>query len=180
MPKGLLSIGGRPVLQYLLERLRWKGPTALITAPGREHPPGWELFDAEWTDPTSGLGPLRGVLTALENAKTPVVLVTTVDMPGIGQEQLEWLVARLHSKKALGVMCRRGDGIEPFPMACWTDAISLVRPRLEPGRLSVHRLAEDPGFAVLDAPGSWHDSVWTNLNHREELDRFIHEVGDGG
>ena len=68
-PKGLLTLKGQPILDYLLDALAWPGPTLLVTAPGREHPPGWERFDNEAADPESGGGPLRGVLTALESMR---------------------------------------------------------------------------------------------------------------
>src|SRR4051794_29668278 len=79
--KGELRIAGEPILEYLLDRFDWPGPTMLVTAPGREHPTGWARFTREVTDPVSDQGPLRGILTALENATTEVVIVTPVDMP---------------------------------------------------------------------------------------------------
>src|SRR5688572_21426156 len=95
MPKAELCLGGRPILKYLLDRMAWDGPTMLVTAPGRERPTGHELFGREFVDPVAGLGPLRGVMTALEQAETDVVIVATVDMPGVGGEQLRWLVKEL-------------------------------------------------------------------------------------
>src|SRR3954467_6767125 len=74
-PKGGLLIDDRPILEYLLDRFRWPGPTLLVTAPGREHPPGCQRFDLEAVDPVSDAGPLRGILTALENATTDQVVV---------------------------------------------------------------------------------------------------------
>ena len=69
--KGELNIDGRPILSHLLERFAWPGWTLLVTAPGREHPSGWEGFTREVSDPEAGQGPLRGVLTALEQARMP-------------------------------------------------------------------------------------------------------------
>ena len=45
--------------------MQWPGPTLLVTAPAVAHPPAADLFDREAVDPVDGLGPLRGVLTAL-------------------------------------------------------------------------------------------------------------------
>ena len=42
MPKGQLRVDGRPILEHLVARLCWKGPTLIITAPGMQHPPGWQ------------------------------------------------------------------------------------------------------------------------------------------
>ena len=121
LPKGTLRVHGRPILEYLLERLNWPGPKWLITAPGREHPPGCERFDREISDPVAGLGPLRGILTGLEELTRDWLLVATVDMPGIRREHLEWLVEQSRLRTAAGFMCRRSGpypaslGIPPHP-----------------------------------------------------------------
>src|SRR5688500_10566664 len=91
-PKGELKIAGRPVLAYLLDTFAWPGPTLLITAPGREHPPGWRRFTGECVDPLPAHGPLRGVLTALEHATTELLAVAAVDMPAVRAAHLAWLV----------------------------------------------------------------------------------------
>ena len=89
MPKAHLTIDGRPILDYLLDEIPWPGPTMLVTAPGREHPPGWKRFTHEVTDPAARQQPLRGVLTALENLATPLLLILTVDMPAIRRLQCD-------------------------------------------------------------------------------------------
>src|SRR3954453_11465685 len=107
-PKAELLIHGKQILQHLLEQMAWDGPTLLVTAPGREHPPGWERFDREVVDPVAGLGPLRGVLTALEQAATAIIVLTTVDMPAIPISQLDLTIDHLRSHgDSLGVMTRR-------------------------------------------------------------------------
>jgi molybdopterin-guanine dinucleotide biosynthesis protein A len=173
-PKGELRIGDVPILQYLLDRFAWLGPTMLITAPGREHPPAWEMFDREVVDPVAGLGPLRGLLTALEQASTPIIVVTTVDMPGIGRPQLDFVVDHLCSKpNRLGVMTQRAIDdlvqIEPFPSAFRIDARHLIAQELAAQRRSVHRLSSIEQFDVLDVPIDWPESVWTNLNTPDDL-----------
>ena len=93
MPKAWLKIDGRPILDSLIDHLAWPGPTMLVTAPGREHPPGWERFGVEIvSDPAPDGGPLLGILTALAELHTPLLLILTVDMPG---------VRRLHCKTLL-------------------------------------------------------------------------------
>jgi molybdopterin-guanine dinucleotide biosynthesis protein A len=176
-PKAQLEIADQPILEYLLRRFAWPGPTLLVTAPGREHPKGYELFDREAVDPVAGQGPLRGVLTALENAAAKVCVVATVDMPEVSIEQLNWGINHLQERSELrGVMMRRiTDGkpqIEPFPLACRTDAAAVIAQRLTEGRRSVHSLADLPGFAVEDVPAHWSQSVWTNLNRPEDLKHY--------
>lgn len=173
-PKGLIEIGGRPILAVLLEQWAWKGTTLLVTAPGREHPPAWEAFGREVSDPVAGEGPLRGVLTALEQAATPLVIVATVDMPAVGHAQLEFVAGQaIRRPDALGILLRRRAGdeqrIEPFPSGFRTTAAPLLAARLASGRRALQPLAADRRFAVVDAPAAWTEGAWTNLNEPDEL-----------
>lgn len=173
-PKGLLSVGGQPILGYLLDHLAWPGPTVLVTAPGRQHPPGWERFDSEAVDPVADEGPLRGLLTALQACATERLAVTTVDMPGLTRPQFEWLAGQLG--QSLGVMCDRLDGserqVEPFPLVLRQSAIETVERRLATRRRSVHGLADEPGIMVRLAPADWPRRVWVNLNTPSDLAAF--------
>jgi molybdopterin-guanine dinucleotide biosynthesis protein A len=179
-PKAELLITGRPILEILLERFAWRGPTLFVTSPTRERPRGSEAFDREVSDPVAGVGPLRGVLTALENAATPIVLIATVDMPCIGRAQLERALQALNSnEKTIGVMWNRAgaddgrDGIEPFPCALRRDAArEVVARHLGLGRRAVHALASEPSFMLVSPPREWTRDVWTNLNTPQDLARF--------
>ena len=170
-PKAEIRLGGRPILHLLLEQFEWPGPTLLVTAPGRERPTGWELFTREATDPVAGQGPLRGLLTALENSPATSVIVTAVDMPFVRGEHLRWLAAEMVRRAdSLGLIPRQPDGpIQPLPSVFSTRALPLVRRALDAGRRSVHGLAEDPRVVTGHAPSDWGAEVWTNLNSPEDL-----------
>ncbi len=177
-PKASLRVGGRPILDYLLDRFAWPGPTLLVTAPGRERPPGARRFGREVVDPAAGLGPLRGVLTALEHLTTPLLVVAPVDMPLLGPAQFRWLAERLAGRPdLLGVTARRGDdSIEPLPCALRAAALEVVRDHLATGRRSLGSLlamGTPAGFAALPAPPDWTAEVWTNVNHPAEWAAFL-------
>lgn len=172
--KGLLHIESQPILEYLLDRLAWPGPAWLITAPGRERPPGHRRFTRELVDPAPGIGPLRGILTALEQLDAPDIVIATVDMPGITSDALRWIITELHRRPdAQGLMCRRQPGSqqrpEPFPLALRKSAEPLIRARLDAGHRAVHRLADDPAFLVVPAPPEWRPTFWLNLNEPSDL-----------
>ena len=176
-PKAELRVGEEPILAYLLRRFAWDGPTMLVTAPGRERPTGHELLAREVVDPVPGQGPLRGVLTALENAATDVVVIATVDMPGVGGEQLRWLVGELSGRAdSLGVTMRRQEAVEPFPCAMRRAARAAVAREIAGKRLSVRRLCEQSEFVTVDAPRDWDERIWANLNRPEDLDGFARMV----
>ena len=167
-PKGELRVDGRPILQWLLKRWKWYGPTMVVTAPGREHPPGCDAFDREVVDPSSGEGPLRGIVTALENAgDADIVVVTTCDMPLATRAMLDRLIEALGDRS--GVMMRHEE-IEPFPMALRPDALALLRERLANNQRSLQALATLPEFKCIEGPAD--ATVWTNLNNPADYDAF--------
>ena len=182
LPKANLQIAGRPILEYLLDHFSWPGKTLLVTAPGLEHPPGWKRFHREAIDPVANEGPLRGVLTALQNAATSLVVITTLDMPCIGLEHLHWSLEGLAARPdCLGLMFRHPidsrDQIEPFPFACRLAAARPISNYLATGGRTMHSLLDQPGFISEVTPDLWPASVWTNLNKPEELEEFLESIG---
>lgn len=176
-PKGELVVGGKPILGYLLERFNWPGPTLLVTAPGREHPPGWELFSREVSDPVTGEGPLRGVLTALEATETSLVIVTTVDMPEMGTEQFAFLASQIATREmAKGLMLHSPEDerkIEPFPSIYRREGSEILQAHMTTGQRSVHSLTSLERIISIAWPIEWPDRIWTNLNRPEELKAWL-------
>jgi molybdopterin-guanine dinucleotide biosynthesis protein A len=172
-PKAELCAGGVPILQYLLRRLDWPGEKILVTAPTREHPPGHQLFDREVVDPVGGEGPLRGIVTALQNAgDAGAIVVTTCDMPMVTRHMLMALLQALENDaRLLGIMMRSGDGIEPFPLALRVTAKDELQARLCRGRRSVGALAELETFQCMTGPSD--PAVWTNLNNPDDYQTFL-------
>ena len=186
-PKAELSVGGTPMLAWLLGRWRWEGPRLLVTAPGREKPPGWDQFDREVTDAVAGQGPLRGLATALSAARTPMLVVVTCDMPCVQARQLDDLADELVRRRATAwmVMTRRASGteiaageeeIEPFPCAIQRAARKAVEGHLAGGARSLHSLASLAGVDVVIRP-DWAPDTYTNLNRPEEFEAFLRQVG---
>jgi molybdopterin-guanine dinucleotide biosynthesis protein A len=178
-PKAALNLQGQPILEYLLDRFGWSGPTLLVASPGREHPPGYPRFTREVVDAIPGQGPLYGLFTALSNLDTPIMLATTVDMPAIGPPQLHWLLHQIQSRpEALGIMLERrtpeAARIEPFPCIFRASAKSLIADHLASGSRSVHSLTQKKeGISTLTAPAEWAPLVWTNLNSPGDLQSFL-------
>ena len=177
-PKAQLHVSGKPILRHLLDRLAWPGPTLLVSAPGRVPAPATERFDREVFDAVAGEGPLRGVLTALQNATTESVLVIAVDMPAIRHDDLAWYVDRLmETPDALGVMARNRAGqIEPLPCALRVGIADAVDARLKSGRRALHSLADDPRVRVINGKDC-DPRTWMNANTPAEWDRLVSDLG---
>ena len=178
-PKAELRIGDRPILSYLLDRFRWDGPTILVTAPGREPPPGAEGFDCEVSDPVAGEGPLRGVLTALEATSTEVLIVASCDMPMIDARQLHWLAERLAAEPAgtPAMLMKHGATVEPLPLAIRRNTLDVLRAHVTAGNRSLRSLAEIRDARIVAAPEDWPATAWTNLNTLADLARFLDQPG---
>ncbi len=173
-PKGNLRVNGKPILDWILDRLQWPGPTLLVTAPGVTDPPGHERFDRQAVDPVAGMGPLRGVLTALEHCSTERLCVGTVDMPCIIPAMFDTLIAGLKSRPSVdGIMFRTrfagGPNIEPFPSAFRTRAKDELVRRLGTGRRSVHGLCDQESYIATETPPACGPVMWTNLNRPGDL-----------
>jgi molybdopterin-guanine dinucleotide biosynthesis protein len=180
-PKSLLTVNARPILEYLLKRIDWPGPTLLVTTPGREHPPGHHLFTREVADPTPDLGPLRGLLTALESCTTPLLVVTTVDMPCVAPAHLSHLIASIESRpECLGLMTHRQTKDEmrigPFPSVFRSAAREPVAAQVSGEKRSIRALTEQSSFITIPAPSDWPPQTWINLNYPADLERFLHDA----
>jgi molybdopterin-guanine dinucleotide biosynthesis protein A len=176
MPKSALQINGIPILRYLLERFGWPGPLLLVSGPGNERPPAWELFDREVTDAVAGEGPLRGTLTALENASSELVALVSVDMPGMTREALDFLIEAMGGDaRMLGTMfARKIQGsarVEPFPSVLRREARDIIARRLAAGDRAVHELTNER-IVTLAPPAEWGEEIWANLNRPADLEAF--------
>jgi molybdopterin-guanine dinucleotide biosynthesis protein A len=179
VPKDRLTIGGKPILQYLFERLKFIGPTLLVASPEHPTPRGCEAFDRVILDDQIGEGPLAGILAGLSAAKTAAVIFLSIDMPSISSEQLDFLRAAAgQNPKADGVLLRRADEsagrskVEPFPCLIRTRAKEVVATHFAAGGRSVRSLLDLPHFISLEAPVSWPTSVWLNLNFPNDLQQI--------
>ena len=174
--KAELTLRGQSVVDYLLDR--WPGTRViLVTAPGQATA-GAKRFDLIVSDPVAGLGPLRGILTALENAPDEIIVVTTIDMPNVAVEQLQFVEQALRDRPELsGLMLARDRGeerfIEPFPSAFRRSAATIIAQELSEQRRAVRGLLRhSEKFLLLDAPRDWNDSVWLNLTTPADVEAF--------
>ncbi|QOV88495.1 molybdenum cofactor guanylyltransferase [Humisphaera borealis] len=175
--KDRLVIAGRPVLQHLLERLSFSGPTLLVTSAARPRPVGADAFGRVVLDGVEGAGPTAGILAALNAATTPTVVVLSCDMPNIARGHVDWLIHEFGraTPQTMGMMCRRQDGtatrIEPFPGIYRAEA---VREITLGG--SLRALLDGPRFVAVDTPPSWPTETWINLNFPDDLTAIAGEI----
>jgi molybdopterin-guanine dinucleotide biosynthesis protein A len=177
-PKAWLRIEDKSIMAWLHGKLQWPGPTMLVSSPSTANPPDADLFDQAVIDPVDDLGPLRGVLTALEHARTPAIVAMPIDMPFVEPEQLRWSARQLAARPAcLGIMCTRDHRghvqVEPFPSAFRAEAAEPIERRLAEGRRSLQGVCDLPEFCAAQAPNDWPERIWTNLNDPQQFAAFV-------
>ncbi|HEX2617972.1 MAG TPA: molybdenum cofactor guanylyltransferase, partial [Flavobacteriales bacterium] len=86
--KALLEVNGKPLLVHALDRLRPHVQELLLIGDPRKY---GKLHAACIADDLQDLGPLGGIVTAMNHAKHDKLLVLACDVPGVNDALLHQL-----------------------------------------------------------------------------------------
>lgn len=165
----VLDLGARVLRIHCQELLAVGEPRTNFRLEGFRHIP----------DEIRGAGPLAGIVTALEAASNPWVLVLAADLPCIDLLDLAALqrFAQTESDKVTWAVSPRGP--EPLVAAYPRNMAQALRARLESGKHAVHSSVHnqslrhwqaklDPAAAKLSPSLNGLDAAFTNLNDFED------------
>jgi len=107
--KGLQYLNGRPLVQWVLERLAPQVHTVLISA--NQNPERYAEFGCAVLPDTipDFAGPLAGLQAALAHAATPLIATVPCDSPFLPADLVERLHAALQARHADLAVPRTGD-----------------------------------------------------------------------
>lgn len=89
--KGLLPLGGKPMIEHVIERVSMLGREILITT---NHPERYAYLGLRTAgDQLPGAGALPGLQTALSAARGETVLLVACDMPFLNRRLLDYLLS---------------------------------------------------------------------------------------
>lgn len=131
-PKAFLDLGGRPLIQSVIEVVRDTFPETLIVGPDTEPLRGLGLRLIP--DRYPGAGPVGGAYTGITEASHPHVLVVGCDMPFLSSTLLAHLAGRIDTHAA--IVPRAADGLHPLHAVYSRDALSAFSSALEAGEFS--------------------------------------------
>ncbi|GAB4475306.1 MAG: molybdenum cofactor guanylyltransferase [Anaerolineae bacterium] len=108
--KGLIELGGVPLIEHLLRRVGGLADEVLITT---NNPVGYAYLGLRLAgDDQPGAGALHGLLTALRAARGDLVLILACDMPFVSRRLIEHLLAL--TPEADVVVPRWDDRFQPL------------------------------------------------------------------
>ena len=171
LDKGLQPLGGKPMVQWVLERLAPQVNALLINA--NQNPARYAELGAPYQAPVVAdlipdfAGPLAGLHAALSRASTPLVLTVPCDSPFLPLDLVARLAEGLHTAGADLAVAKTFT--QPQPVFC------LCRRELQP-HLEAYLGGGDRKFEwwyrrlkVAEVPFDDVADAFRNINTAEEL-----------
>ena len=165
--KGLLRLNGRPLIQHVLKRLASQCDTIVININRNR-----EAY-AEFGHPLlednlpGGLGPLAGLLTALEHGQSDYVISVPCDTPQLPQDLVARMLESLQESDAEVCTVDDGERLHPVILLVKRSVRANLRQYLESGGRKVH----DCFYRMNHCTANFSDQpeAFMNINTPEQL-----------
>ncbi|MDP2227834.1 MAG: molybdenum cofactor guanylyltransferase MobA [Moraxellaceae bacterium] len=163
--KGLISLGGKPLLAHVLARLTPQVDDIVINC-NRHHDEYSAFGHTLAADTEPGLGPLGGIHAALSACRHALVLVCPCDTPFLPTDLYRQLHAALDEQHSLAI-AHDGERLQPLFMLLHRSLKRSLADYLAGGDRKVERWCrqENAAIATFDSP-----LAFGNLNTPEDLD----------
>lgn len=173
--KSRLTVAGRSVLARLCELLADRAGQVMVVGrePDRQEAPSCVTWRA---DIRPGLGPLGGIATALQAAADRGVCVVACDMPAIGGELLDCLLAGRDRDAFATVAVGPGGRLEPLFAVYELRARESIEAALAAGRLSATEWLAGAGAHLVRIPKTLAEQL-ANVNTPEALESHRRKSG---
>lgn len=167
--KGLLPIGGKPILQRMIQEARLVSDDIfLVTNSPRAFS---KLKIAKKTDCAKGLGPLCGMGTALQKAKHASCVVLSSDLPFITRDFLRSLHA--HLQEGFDAVVPYYTSLHPLCAIYRNVCVKDIKKCFQSGDLSlkhfVSLLYNVKIIRDMDKNCLYNINTWQNYNEAEKL-----------
>ncbi len=166
--KGLLPLGGRPLVAHVAERLA--GQVARILISANRNAGAYAAFGDVIADAEPGFrGPLAGIAAALERCATPWLLTVPIDDPAPPRDLLARLHAAATQANAPAAVLHDGRRREPLFALYRREAHARARDALQRNS-PVWRWQDELG--AVEADFADRAAELTNLNSLEDFRRW--------
>lgn len=152
--KAVIDVEGLPMARRVIAALEGVG-CAAVTAIGGDPDELSSLGVAVIPDDHPGEGPLGGIATALRSYRSHPsadVLVVACDLPFVGVDDLDRLVAAARTRHDVDVVVARTSRREPGCVLWRPSSRAVVRSAFDTGERAVHRVLDVLRVAEVDLP----------------------------
>lgn len=164
--KGLLTLAGRPAVEYALERLRPQVDRLLINA--NRNLEAYRAYGYPVVTDREGdfPGPLGGMAAALDAARTDFILTVPCDTPWLPEDLAQRLITALRAESAELATVDNGQGMQPVFALLPRDLRASLAGFLAEDERKIDRWYSRHRVAVADF--SDRTGAFTNINTPEE------------
>ncbi len=167
--KAELTWKGKSFLNHICYEAKLTGLDVIVV--GRESPVDWKSGDIAFIpDMYPNIGPIGGLITAIEHLGDSAILLLPVDCPLIKSEHINWLIEQYHSDN-LGMIVRTDNGIEPLFSIYNQSCKSLIQDSISNGMRSLQKVISVGDFNVVEAPENIEKALF-NVNTLEDLEKL--------
>ncbi len=164
--KGSLNYHGIPQRDYAMDLLQPFCEQAFLSCNAAQR---GESSHLEIEDRFLGIGPMGGILSAMQSAPDAAWLVVACDLPHLTRSTLEHLVANRDSSKMATAFKNSESGfVEPLITIWEPRAYPILLQALSEGITCPRKVLMHAGAAVLPAPDSAELKNVNNLEERSE------------
>lgn len=166
--KGLLCLHGKPLIQHAIERLRPQCQALIINCNrNRENYAGF-AYPLIADSLPGGLGPLAGLLSAMEYADTPLVLSIPCDTPYLPDDLVARMLSCLNENQADICTVHDGERLHPVILLARTHLQAPLREALQGGLRKVHDWFYSQHHCMADF--SDQPAAFANINTPQQLE----------
>ena len=165
--KALLQRGGESQLSYLASLLEHCADRVFVSArPDQQDDPERSRF-ATIADRYEGIGPVAGILSAMDTYPDVDWLVVACDLPNIDAQTLEYLVAERSADQPFTAYVSMHDGLpEPLCAIYAAGSDAVLRRFVEDGIVCPRKMLIKSDTALLEQP---NPTALDNINTPDDL-----------
>jgi molybdenum cofactor guanylyltransferase len=168
--KGLMMLDGKPLVQHVIDAVAPQVAGIVLSA-NRNLDRYRDLHHPVIEDALPGYpGPLGGIASGLEYAKTRYLATVPCDTPTVPQDLVPRLYDALLSEHAKMAVAHDGQRLQPLHLLCETALLTSVSHVLDAGERKVAHWVEAQAPVVVDFSDC--PDCFDNINRPGDLKNF--------
>ncbi|NRS88809.1 molybdopterin-guanine dinucleotide biosynthesis protein A [Flavobacterium sp. 7E] len=166
--KGLLPLNGKPFVSHICEAVSpIVGENIVIVSSNTDYD---FLGYTRIEDIIKDKGPVGGIYTALQQSKTKLNFVLSVDAPLVTSELLLWILEN-HSESFLMTQVQANEKSYPLIAIYDQSVVTVFEENLRNDQLRLRSVRDEVAHQTIVVPEKWNDQV-QNINTQEEYQKI--------